>query len=359
MYYILYIYILYTHTHYIHIYTHIHTWVITYNYSSLLMNRWSAGDSFKDLQFPGGLLLPGPHGGIKLMESDVCVLAGWSWGSMGKVRKFVVRGKFFRSFWGYLWAGPAVTCGSPMNMAVFFGVQRTQGTFMEFPKHQAPKKVSCNVNAQGEFYPSRWIAHGSNASFAFTWSTSFLSTQVPPHIFPVGNPQDELKKPSSYMVAMAQNVPHFFWILTLYDNDTTTARNTPEIGWCTKTDRAKNLFFLVSIFFSARLAVQLSTQAPSWHPTTVTWRPPWSTWRSWPCIAGAGWTGTMACRGRSSLERRPGRSPLELLRSSSAPWILELKSHSGSENWGISMMFWEVRHHWKLFLFWMESFVFW
>lgn len=32
----------------------------------------TSGDSFKDLQFPGGLLLPGPHGGIKLMESDVC-----------------------------------------------------------------------------------------------------------------------------------------------------------------------------------------------------------------------------------------------------------------------------------------------
>ena len=124
------------------------------------------------------------------------------------------------------------------------------------------------------------------------------------------------EKTSSYMVAMAQKVPFFFWIQTLYDNTTT------RFGWCTKTDPAKTC-----------------TQAPSWHPTTVTWRPPWSTWRSWHSIAGAGWTGTTACRGRSSLERRPGRSPLEPRRSSSAPWILELESHSGSENWGISMMF--------------------
>ena len=77
-------------------------------------------------------------------------------GSMGKIRKFVVRVGRILPFILRIPIGRA-SCDlwKPMNMAVFWGVQRTQGTFMEFPKHQAPKKVSCKVNAQGEFYPSR------------------------------------------------------------------------------------------------------------------------------------------------------------------------------------------------------------
>ena len=162
---------------------------------------------------------------------------------MGKIRKFVVRVGRILPFILRIPIGRA-SCDlwKPYEHGSFFGCSKNPRYLHGLPQASGTQKGELQRESPRWVLSLKVIGHGSNASFPFTWSTSFLSTQVPPHLFPVGNPQDERKTQLLHGGNGSKGTTFFFWILTLYDNDNTTARNTPQIGWCTKTDPAKTCF---------------------------------------------------------------------------------------------------------------------
>ena len=208
---------------------------------------------------------------------------------------------------------------------------------MEFPKHQAPKKVSCKVNAQGEFYPSRWIGHGSNASFPFTWSTSFLSTQVPPHLFPSWQPPWWTKKPAPTWWLWLKRYPFFG-----FKHSTTIPQlemKYPSNWMVHQNWPSKNMY---PGAFMASHDCDLKTSLK--------------------------YVAVLALHRRGWLDRYNG-VPRKVIAGAQA-WqksIGAAEEFECSLDFGVGKSFWEwklrdfddvweVRHHWKLFLFWMDSF---